>query len=110
MIDNQQQTPLEISFAFHPNIHLLCISKCFLIMQNEILAYLNDPRQLEKMYRTNKAHFKQAFTQLYPELKGNLLADCWNERLNYETDEINWGTRRELFFVLIAALIAGNCY
>lgn len=76
-------------------------------MKNEIIAHLNDPRQLEKMYRTNKAHFKQAFSTLYPELKGHTLADCWNERLNYDHDEVNWGTGRELLFVLFASLLAG---
>jgi hypothetical protein len=59
------------------------------------------------MYRTNKVHFKRAFSTLYPELKGNILADFWNERLNYEGDEINWGTGRELLFVVIASLVAG---
>jgi hypothetical protein len=76
-------------------------------MKAEILTHLNDPGQLEKLYRTNKVNFKRAFSALYPELKGNSLADFWNERLNYETDEINWGTRGELLFVIIAALVAG---
>jgi len=76
-------------------------------MKDEILTHLNDTRQLEKMYRTNKVLFKREFTTLYPQVKGNTLADFWNERLNYESDEINWGTRRELLFVIIASLIAG---
>lgn len=76
-------------------------------MKDEILTHLNDPRQLEKLYRSNKVPFKQEFSTLYPELKGNILADFWNERLNYESDEINWGTGRELLFVIIASLMAG---
>jgi hypothetical protein len=76
-------------------------------MKDEILTHLNEPRQLEKMYRTNKGPFKREFNTLYPELKGNTLADFWNERLNYESDEINWGTGRELLFVIIASLVAG---
>jgi hypothetical protein len=76
-------------------------------MKEEIRSHLNDPKQLEKMYRANKAPFKRAFGTLYPELKGNAVADFWHERLNYETDEINWGTSRELSFVIIASLIAG---
>ncbi len=76
-------------------------------MKDEILTHLNDSMQLEKMYRTNKQLFKREFTTLYPELKGNTLADFWNERLKYESDEINWGTRRELLFVIIASLVAG---
>ncbi|GAB3902255.1 DUF4153 domain-containing protein [Larkinella knui] len=76
-------------------------------MRDEILTHLNDPRQLEKMYRTNKVPFKREFSTLYPTIKGNILADFWNERLNYESDEINWGTRRELVWVFIASLVAG---
>ncbi|HEY1112592.1 MAG TPA: hypothetical protein VGE66_03495 [Chitinophagaceae bacterium] len=76
-------------------------------MKDQILQHLDDPRELEKMYRTNKAPFRRAFSTLYPELRGNTLADFWNERLNYESDEINWGTGRELVLVIGAALVAG---
>jgi len=76
-------------------------------MKDEILIHLNDPRQLEKMYRTSKVHFKREFTTLYPELKGNTIADFWNERLNYESEGISWGTGRDILFVIIASLVAG---
>lgn len=76
-------------------------------MKDEILANLNEPRQLETMYRINKVHFKREFITLYPELQGNTVADFWNERLNYESDEIKWGTNREFIFVIIASLLAG---
>ena len=76
-------------------------------MKDAIIAHLNDPGQLEKLYRSNKGPFKRGFSTLYPELKGNPLADFWNERLNYESDEISWGTGRELMVVLIASLVAG---
>ncbi len=76
-------------------------------MEDEILKCIDDPKQLEKLFRTNRALFKREFTALYPELKGNTPADFWNERLNYESDDINWGTGRELLFVIIASLVAG---
>ena len=76
-------------------------------MKDEILSHQNDPGHLEKMYRSNKAVFKREFSTLYPELKGNALADFWNERLSYESDEISWGTGMELLWVVIAALLAG---
>src|SRR5688572_10026409 len=76
-------------------------------MKTEILDHINDPKQLEKLFRTNKVQFKREFSNLYPELKGNSLADFWNERLNYETDEINWGSGRDLLFVVFACLVAG---
>lgn len=76
-------------------------------MKNEIISHLDDPRELEKIYRTNKVSFKQEFSTLYPQLKGNTLADFWNERLHYESEGINWGSNRELGFVIIASLLAG---
>lgn len=76
-------------------------------MKNEIIAHQNDPRQLEKLYRRDKATFKRVFGTVYPELSNSPLADFWHERLHYESDEINWGTRGELLFVIVAALVAG---
>lgn len=76
-------------------------------MKNLIVHHKEDPVQLEKLYRSNKSNFKKDFNSIYPELKGNTLADFWNERLNYRGEELSWGTGKELVFVLIAALIAG---
>jgi hypothetical protein len=73
----------------------------------DLLSNIDNPKQLEKLYRENKAGFKAEFNLLYPELTGNKLADYWNERLNYESSEISWGSQKEIIFVIIAALIAG---
>lgn len=76
-------------------------------LSEEIIAHLNEPGQLEKIYRTDKAVFKREFKALYPQIKGSALADFWHERLNYDSNEINWGTSRDLLFVIIASLLAG---
>lgn len=76
-------------------------------MKNEIISHLNEPRQLERLYRASRGNFKREFSKLYPEIKGNAIADFWNVRLNYENDEISWGSRSELLFVIIASLVAG---
>ncbi|WP_276497349.1 DUF4153 domain-containing protein [Pontibacter litorisediminis] len=76
-------------------------------MRNEILNYLDEPRQLERLYRSNKVTFKQEFSTLYPQLSGNLVAAFWHERLNFESEEISWGSRAEFLFVVLAALVAG---
>jgi len=73
----------------------------------EILTKIDNPKQLEKLYRDNKTAFKTEFNLLYPELTDNKLADYWNERLNYESSEISWGSGKELTFVIIASLVAG---
>ena len=76
-------------------------------MKDDILAHQNDPKQLEKLYGLNKSVFKREFNILYPELKENPLVDFWNVRLNQESNEINFGTKRELIFIIIASLLAG---
>lgn len=76
-------------------------------MKAEILNSIDQPNQLEKLYRKDKIAFKRAFNELYPEINGNTLATYWNERLNFTNDEITWGSRNELLFIIVAALIAG---
>lgn len=76
-------------------------------MNEEILTHINDPAYLESLYRKNKSGFKDSFSQIYPELQGNIMAQFWNERLNYDSDRISWGSRSEWKFVVIAALLAG---
>jgi len=76
-------------------------------MKEKILNNLNKPEQLEKLYRSNKITFKSTFQLIYPDIQENQIAQVWHERLNFEHDEISWGTSNELIFVLIASLLAG---
>ncbi len=76
-------------------------------MKEQIKSNLDNPNQLEKLYRENKTAFKKEFNNLYPDIKENTTAQIWNERLNFESEEISWGTKNELVFVIIASFIAG---
>jgi hypothetical protein len=76
-------------------------------MKNAILAHMDDPAQLEKLYRGNKSLFKREFGTLYPQLQENPVAGFWHQRLNYDGDEISRGSAKELLFIGIACLIAG---
>src|SRR5689334_17130064 len=82
-------------------------SKMNIMNRSEILAKIDNPKELEKLYQDNKTAFKTEFNLLYPELRDNKLADFWNERLHYESAEISWGSKSELIFVIIASLLAG---
>ncbi|MEO8088311.1 MAG: hypothetical protein ABI763_15930 [Bacteroidota bacterium] len=73
----------------------------------ELLANIDNPRQLEKFYRENKSGFKAEFNSLYNEIKDHQLAVYWHERLNYEASEISWGSNSELAFVIFCSLLAG---
>lgn len=76
-------------------------------MKDQIVTHLQEPVQLERLYRSNKGAFKKDFNALYPEIKGSALAEFWKERLNYESEEISWGSGRDLIFVLFTSLIGG---
>lgn len=73
----------------------------------DILKHINEPGSLEKLYRSNKSEFKHAFLSVYPEIKGNDLAEFWHERLKDEPDAISWGSKKEHGWVILAILIAG---
>ena len=76
-------------------------------MRKEILINLENPSNLERLYRSNKSEFKKEFSEIYPQISDTLLADFWHERLVYESDAISWGTKKELVFVAILSLLAG---
>lgn len=75
-------------------------------MKEEILKNFDNPAFLEKNYRKNKSEFKSAFLELYPEVKGTPVADAWYERLSYESDQINWGSKREMLIILALSILA----
>jgi hypothetical protein len=76
-------------------------------MNSEITNNLDNPKYLEKLYRENSNAFKREFNAIFENIKEHKTALIWNERLNYGSDEISWGTNKELFFVLITAFVAG---
>lgn len=78
-----------------------------LTMKGEILTHIDNPRQLEKLYRDNQLAFKKAFNLLFPEIHDKTAAQIWNERLSFEQEEISWGTRKELLVVILVSLVAG---
>ncbi len=83
------------------------LTKNYKLMKEEIIRHLDNPKQLESLYRGNKSAFKREFNELYPEVKDSALAKYWNERINFASDEIAWGTRNDLIFVIILSIIAG---
>ncbi len=75
-------------------------------MKEEIIARLNNAHALEQLYRKDKQSFKQNFTEVYPQINDNLIADFWFERLNYQTNYLKKFNKNELIFVAIASLLA----
>jgi len=76
-------------------------------MKEEIINNLDNPRQLEKLYRDNKTNFKKAFNLIYPDIREKTAAQIWYERLSFEQEDISWGTRKDWTFIIIASFISG---
>lgn len=76
-------------------------------MKQEIINHLDNPRQLERMYRENKIVFKREFNLIFKDIQDTPTAQIWNERLNFDNEEISWGKSNELTFVIVASIIAG---
>jgi len=76
-------------------------------MRAAIIINLDNPVQLESLYRENKTAFTREFNRIYPAIRENTTAQIWNARLNFENEEISWGTSKELTFILASSFIAG---
>jgi hypothetical protein len=76
-------------------------------MENEIKININNPKQLEKLYRDHKGIFQTAFSNVYQQIKDVPAAQTWNERLNYKDEQIAWGNKKEIIFIVVAAFVGG---
>ena len=76
-------------------------------MENEIKTNINNPKQLEKMYREHKGIFITSFNAVFQELRDEPAAQAWNERLNYKDESVFWGSKNEILFIVVAAFIGG---
>ena len=76
-------------------------------MKNNILAQIDNPVQLEKLYRENNAEFKKQFNEIYPNYKDNIGLQVWNERLNFEGEKIALGSKNEILAVIVFILVGG---
>jgi hypothetical protein len=76
-------------------------------MENEIKININNPKQLEKLFRDHKGAFTIAFNNIYQEITNEPAAQAWNERLNYKDEHIAWGSKNEIIFIVVAAFVGG---
>ena len=76
-------------------------------MENEIKTNINNPKQLEKLYREHKGIFITSFNAVFQELRDEPAAQAWNERLNFKDESVFWGSKNEILFIVVAAFIGG---
>ena len=76
-------------------------------MENEIKININNPKQLEKLYRDNSSAFVLAFNTVYEEIKDTPSAQVWNERLNFTQENVTRINKNEIIFIVLAAFVGG---
>ncbi|MDX1470278.1 MAG: hypothetical protein R3213_02185 [Flavobacteriaceae bacterium] len=76
-------------------------------MKELILENLENPKELEILYRKDKNQFVEEFRELYPKYKDHKVFQVWHERLDYEQTSISWGNRAQILFVITIAVLAG---
>lgn len=78
-------------------------------MKSDILANLDNPEALERMYQVNKPAFERDFNAVYPTLKDKAIAGFWYHRLHYSTTEEHRFSSSEIKVVLLLMVVAGIC-
>ncbi len=76
-------------------------------MKAHILSNLDNPHELERLYRSDRSTFKRTFRELYPEIADHTLAGFWHERLTFADEDSPRTSARDLTFVITASLLAG---
>jgi hypothetical protein len=76
-------------------------------MKTDIIQAIENPLQLEALYRKDKVGFEQAFNAIYDEHKENANLQYWNIRLNYKEEKLSIGFKNEIGFIILLAIIAG---
>lgn len=79
----------------------------FTTVKEAIIHNIDNPKQLEKLYRKNKTLFLRVFNAVYPDIQTHASAQVWNERLNFEQEDFFLGAKNEMLFVLLSALVTG---
>lgn len=75
-------------------------------MKESILSNLDNPAQLERLYRADKQTFRRAFMTVAPEIQNNTLVGFWHERLSYRADRLTTGAFKDVAFVILGSIYA----
>lgn len=76
-------------------------------MKTQILSHLDNPDQLEALYRSDKTAFREAFQELRPSLEDNLLLRAWDSRLHFERKLPSNISKTEIRWTVLLAFLAG---
>jgi hypothetical protein len=78
-----------------------------MMTKEQIIQQLNNPKELEALYRQDKAEFRKTFNLIYSEIKSHNSAQIWFERLNYRQETGKPKSKNQFIFVIALAIVAG---
>ena len=78
-------------------------------MKEVIKDSINNPEQLETLYRSDKRKFIEAFIEIYPEISEHGVSNFWKVRLEFDTanNSSNKSGKKDILLLIIACVIAG---
>jgi hypothetical protein len=78
-------------------------------MKHRIKENINNPKELERLYRSNKKDFAKEFFRIFTEVSDNNIAEFWKIRLEY--DKVDESERKlnknGIFSLILACIISG---
>ncbi|MGD0342604.1 MAG: hypothetical protein ABSA76_12950 [Bacteroidales bacterium] len=77
-------------------------------MIEKIKENINNPEELEKLYRDDKKSFESGFEKIYPEIENSEMAKFWRIRLDFDKipDKMK-RSKSEIFNMVFVCLIVG---
>ena len=76
-------------------------------LRASILQHIEEPATLERLYRMDALAFGRTFSQIYPLVKDQVIAQVWYERLNHQQFTSVRSIRRDWVYIFFATLLAG---
>lgn len=76
-------------------------------METQIKENMDNPVQLEKLYRSDKKSFEKAFFEIYPEIAHHQIADFWKARLEPDPLSKSDVRRTDIYSLVVTCLITG---
>ncbi len=78
-------------------------------MEEKIKENINNPEELEKLYRDDRKSFESGFGKVYSEMENSESVKFWKARLDYDKTpyKIKKFTRSDIFIMIASCLITG---
>jgi hypothetical protein len=79
------------------------------MMANKIRENIDNPEQLEKLYRADEKGFENAFFEIYPEISEKKISDFWKVRLEFSRKKENSVKARktDILLLILTCIVTG---